>query len=150
MNAMRFRSLFTMASYSLAHGDLIIHNLLTDSEKLTGVLDWELALYGDSDYDLFRLYYYRECAAAYRDHGTDGTFEAEYMDMIANAIDECGLVADRDIFQRKYDFVRKIFYLNALDWDARSSDPLNNLRETIDLWHGKNRTCRQTIDNVFS
>jgi hygromycin-B 4-O-kinase len=50
---------------TLVHGDLIIHNLLADGKNLTGVLDWELALFGDLDYDLFRLFYYQECAKAY-------------------------------------------------------------------------------------
>ncbi len=44
-------------------------------KKLTGVLDWELALWGDSDYDLFRLFYYQECAKAYQEQGVDHTFE---------------------------------------------------------------------------
>ncbi len=51
---------------AIIHGDLIIHNLLTDGKNLTGVLDWELALFGDPDYDLSRLFYYQECARAYQ------------------------------------------------------------------------------------
>ena len=128
---------FTTSKYSLVHGDLIIHNLLTDSEKLTGVLDWELALYGDPDDDLFRLFYYQECAAAYRDRGVDETFEAEYMDMLVDAISRQKLIGDEGAFRKKHDFVRAIFFINALSWDAQSSGPEENLKETINLWNKK-------------
>jgi aminoglycoside phosphotransferase (APT) family kinase protein len=129
------KSLFDISQYSLIHGDLIIHNMLTDNERLTGVLDWELALYGDPDYDLCRLFYYRECAQAYRKQGIDETYEAEYMDMLVEDIENSGIVGDREVFQRKYEFVRAIFFVSALYWDVRSEDPENNLEGTIDLWN---------------
>jgi aminoglycoside phosphotransferase (APT) family kinase protein len=109
--------------------------MLTDNERLTGVLDWELALYGDPDYDLCRLFYYRECAQAYRKQGIDETYEAEYMDMLVEDIENSGIVGDREVFQRKYEFVRAIFFVSALYWDVRSEDPENNLEGTIDLWN---------------
>lgn len=59
------KKVFSETTPSLVHGDLIIHNLLTDQHHLTGVLDWEFAEWGDSDYDLARIFYYHECAKAY-------------------------------------------------------------------------------------
>lgn len=121
----------------LVHGDLIIHNLLTDGKNLTGVLDWELALWGDSDYDLFRLFYYRECAKAYQEQGIDETFEADYMDKLIGAILKSELIKNKRTFWKKYKFTSAIFYLNALDWAASSDDPEKNINELIIQWNKK-------------
>lgn len=120
---------------TLVHGDLIIHNLLTDGKNLTGVLDWELALFGDPEYDLFRLFYYQECAKAYQEQGIDETFEADYMDKLIAVIMKSSLIEDKKIFQRKYQFVHAIFYLNALYWAANSDSPEKNLNELIVQWN---------------
>lgn len=122
---------------ALVHGDLIIHNLLTDSRNLTGVLDWELALWGDSDYDLCRMFYYQECAKAYLEQGIDETFEADYMDKLIGAILKSELIKNKRIFWKKYKFTRAIFYLNALDWAASSDDPEKNINELIVQWNKK-------------
>lgn len=122
---------------TLVHGDLIIHNLLTDGRNLTGVLDWELALFGDSDYDLFRLFYYQECAKAYQEQGIDETFEAGYMDKLITTILKCNLIEDKKLFQRKYQFVRAIFFLNALYWTTNSDEPAKNINELIVQWNKK-------------
>ena len=119
---------------TLVHGDLIIHNLLTDGRNLTGVLDWELALFGDPDYDLFRLFYYQECAHAYQEQGIDETFEADYMDKLIAAILKSSLIGDKKLFQKKYQFVRAVFFLNALYWAVNSSDPEKNINELIMQW----------------
>ncbi|MFA6314771.1 MAG: phosphotransferase [Candidatus Paceibacterota bacterium] len=131
------KPLFDISQSSLIHGDLIIHNMLTDNEKLTGVLDWELALYGDPDYDLCRLFYYQECAQAYHEQGVDETYEAEYMNMLVENIEQSDIIKDKKIFQRKYEFVRAMFFVHALYWDAKSEDPESNLSETTDLWNKK-------------
>jgi len=122
---------------ALVHGDLIIHNLLTDGINLTGVIDWEHALWGDSDYDLCRLFYYQECARAYQGQGVDKTFEADYMDKLITAILKSELIKNKRIFWRKYKFTRGIFYLNALDWAASSDDPEKNINELIMQWDKK-------------
>ncbi|MBI3671220.1 phosphotransferase [Candidatus Azambacteria bacterium] len=121
----------------LVHGDLIIHNILTDGRNLTGVLDWELALYGDPDYDLCRLFYYQECAKAYQEQWVDETFESYYMDKLMNAILESSLIKDTELFKKKYYFMRAIFYLNALYWSINSSDPEKNISELIGNWNQK-------------
>ena len=36
----------------LVHGDFGSNNMLTDGKKITGVLDWDCALYGDPLYDI--------------------------------------------------------------------------------------------------
>lgn len=132
------KNLFTTKTKtSLVHGDLIIHNLLTDGKKLTGVLDWELALWGDPEYDLFRLFYYQECAKAYQEQGTDETFESDYMDKLITAILKSNLIEDKKLFQRKYQFVRAVFYLNAIHWAVNSDDSEKNIDELIALWNKK-------------
>ncbi|OGY45175.1 MAG: hypothetical protein A2744_02785 [Candidatus Buchananbacteria bacterium RIFCSPHIGHO2_01_FULL_44_11] len=123
----------------LVHGDLITHNLLTDGKNLTGVLDWELALFGDPDYDLFRLFYYQECAKAYQKQGIDETFEADYMDKLVTAILGSDLIENNKLFWKKYQFVHAIFHLNALDWAANSNNPEENFNELITQWNKKSR-----------
>ena len=122
---------------SLVHGDLIIHNLLTDSRNLTGILDWELALFGDPDYDLFRLFYYQECAKAYHERGIDETFESDYMDKLNVAILKSDLIKNKKLFWRKYQFVGAIFYLNALHWPPSSDSASKNINELIVQWDKK-------------
>lgn len=132
INDPKIKKLFTIKPKSvLVHGDLIIHNLLTDGRNLTGVLDWELAFWGDPDYDLFRLFYYQECAKAYQEQGIDETFEADYMDKLIGAILKSKLIKNKKIFWKKYKFARAIFYLNALNWAASSDDPEKNINELI-------------------
>ena len=122
---------------ALVHGDLIIHNLLTDGVNLTGVIDWELALYGDPDYDLFRLFYYQECAKAYHEQGIDETFEADYMDKLIAAILKSELIADKKLFGKKYQFARAIYFINALYWAANSKKTRENTDEVMGLWNKK-------------
>ena len=121
----------------LVHGDLIIHNLLTDGRNLTGVIDWEHALWGDHEYDLCRLFYYQECAKAYLEQGIDETFEADYMDKLITAILKSDLIKNKKIFWKKYKLTRAVFYLNALDWAASSDDPEKNINELIMQWNKK-------------
>jgi thiamine kinase-like enzyme len=138
INDPKVKKLFTIKTKNaLVHGDLIIHNLLTDGKNLTGVLDWEHALWGDPDYDLFRLFYYRECAKAYQKQGVDETFEAEYMDKLIGAILKSEFIKNKKMFWKKYKFTRAIFYLNALDWAVSSNDPEKNINELIMQWNKK-------------
>lgn len=139
INNSKIKNLFTTKiKNTLVHGDLIIHNLLTDGRNLTGVLDWELALFGDPDYDLFHLFYYQECAKAYQEQGIDETFEADYMDKLIAAIWKSNLIEDKKLFQRKYQFVQAIFFLNALYWAVNSDDSKKNINGLIALWNKKN------------
>jgi len=138
LNNSKIKNLFTTKiKITLVHGDLIIHNLLTDGKNLTGVIDWELALFGDPDYDLFRLLYYQECAKAYQEQGADETFESDYMDRLIATILKSDLIKNKKLFQRKYQLVHAIFYLNALYWAANSDDPEKNINELIVQWDKK-------------
>lgn len=138
INDPKIKNLFTaQTKVVLVHGDLIIHNLLTDGKNLTGVLDWELALWGDPDYDLFRLFYYQECAKAYQEQGVDETFESDYMDRLIALILKSDFIKNKKIFQRKYQVVRAIFYLNAFYWAASSDSPKKNINEIIVQWDKK-------------
>lgn len=143
INDPKINKLFTIKTKSvLVHGDLIIHNLLTDGKNLTGVIDWELASWGDSDYDLCRLFYYQECAKAYQEQDVDETFEHDYMDRLIAAILKSDLIKNKKIFWKKYEFARAIFYLNALDWAASSDDPEKNIKELIMQWNKKSGVKR--------
>lgn len=134
----KFHSLFQQEKDSvLVHGDLIIHNLLTDGKNLTGILDWEFAVWGDPDYDLFRLWYYHECAKAYYNQDIDETFEYDFMDKLISAIKNSGLIQDYLLFQKKYQFVRAIYRLNALYWVAASPEPEKNIEEFLQQWNEK-------------
>jgi len=115
----------------LVHGDLINHNLLTNGKTLTGVLDWELATYGDPEYDIFRLKYYQECAQAYVEQGTDISYEADFMREFMQSINSSHIVKNIQIFERKYEIARAIFRVNALHWATTSSNPDKNVREVL-------------------
>ena len=128
------KNLFKPKSVSLVHGDLIIHNLLTDGKKLTGVLDWEFSLWGDPDYDLARIWYYHECAKAYEQAGEDDTFEADFTARLIEKIIRSKLIKNQKIFIKKYRVLRAFFYLNALDWAADSKAPKRNIAELDTLW----------------
>ena len=136
VNNPKNRKLFARKAV-VTQGDLIIHNLLSDGKKLTGVLDWEFAQLGDPDYDLCRLFYYQECAKAYREAGTDETFESDYMDKLISAILNSGLIKNKKKFYEKYKVARAFFYLNALNWAARSRSPKKNIQELTDQWNEK-------------
>ena len=136
INNPKNRKLFARKAV-VTQGDLIIHNLLSDGKKLTGVLDWELAQLGDPDYDLCRLFYYQECAKAYQEKGADETFESDYMDKLISAILDSGLIKNEKKFYEKYNVARAFFYLNALNWAARSRFPKKNIQELIDQWNKK-------------
>ncbi len=122
---------------TVVHGDLIIHNLLSDGKNLTGVIDWELALFGDPDYDLFRLFYYQECAKAYQEQNIDESFESNYMNKLITEILKSNLIENKKLFQKKYQFARAIFYLNAFYWATKSNNPKKNIAELIKQWNKK-------------
>lgn len=135
INNQRIKSLFLKKrKITVVHGDLIIHNLLTDGKNLAGVLDWEFAMCGDPDYDLFRLLYYQECAKAYLEQDIDKIFEAEFLDLLLKKIKKSNLVKNWSLFQKKYTFIRAIFYLNALYWATNSDNPERNFDELKKLW----------------
>jgi thiamine kinase-like enzyme len=116
-------------SWSLVHGDLIIHNLLADNKGLSGVLDWEWSFFGDYDYDLCRIFYYLECAKDYLERGIDDSFEAEFMSKFTSAIKDAGLISQSKHFWEKYNVIRSVFLLNALFWSVNSSEPIKNVKE---------------------
>lgn len=132
-----YQKLFLKSPWMLVHSDLIIHNLLADGKKLTGVVDWELALNGDSDYDLARLFYYQECARAYHEQGADETFETDFLRRLTTAIKQSNLIENENQFGKKNSFLRAFFYLNALNWAAQSNEPDKNIQELIELWNKK-------------
>jgi aminoglycoside phosphotransferase (APT) family kinase protein len=112
---------------TVVHGDLIIHNLLTDGHSLTGVIDWEFALAGDPAYDLYRLEYYRECSMAYNE--PDASYEKDYMDKLMEKIKVSNLVPNIKVFNERYAVIKKIYQINAAYWAATSTDPETNLSE---------------------
>lgn len=138
INNKALRKLFSIKSkVSLVHGDLITHNLLTNNKKLTGVIDWESASWGNPEYDLYRLFYYHECAKAYKEQGIDETFEYDYMNKLITKVLQSDLIKNKKIFKRKYQFAVAIFYLNALHWAVNSNNPKKNIDELIKQWDKK-------------
>ena len=115
----------------LVHGDMIIHNLLTDGEKLSGVIDWELARWGDPDYDIARLMYYQECARSYYHQGKDDSFEYDFLNKLLTSLEN---KINREEFELKYIFYRSLFYLGALVWAVNSDSPGRNIKELEDDW----------------
>ena len=120
---------------SLVHGDLIMHNTLSENGRLTGILDWELALFGDPDYDLARLIYYEECARVYEEGGIDLPQETGYMAKLNKVVINSGLVENIDIFMKKAGFLRALFYLKALYWTLSSDNQEQNIEELIKNWN---------------
>lgn len=125
------RDLFSHSEKTLVHGDLIFHNLLTDGNILTGVIDWERALFGDPDYDIFRLMNFKLSARAYKEEGQDSEDETGYLGMLLEEIRNSDLIQNKEIFAKKYEVAEASYYLNALYWDATSNDPQKNIQETL-------------------
>jgi thiamine kinase-like enzyme len=115
----------------LVHGDMIIHNLLTDSERLSGVIDWELARWSDHDHDIVRLMYYQECARSYYHQGKDDSFEYDFLNKLLTFLED---KINREDFELKYIFYRSLFYLGALAWAVNSNSPEENIKELEDDW----------------
>lgn len=49
---MRSRADTIQARHTIVHGDMLLHNLLTENESISGILDWELAHIGHPAEDL--------------------------------------------------------------------------------------------------
>lgn len=114
--------IFNQSLPVLLHGDLIMHNLLTDLYRLTGILDWEYAQYGDPFYDLARIIYYQECAKAYVDEQRDKHFE---YDFTTRLIDQLKQHINFDL--EKYMVIRSLFFIDSIIWALGSANPAKNL-----------------------
>lgn len=140
INSSEVRDLFTDFQANLIHGDLLMQNILIDGDTLTGIVDWEMALCGDPDYDLFRWLYYRECAQAYFDRGEDSDFELDFMDDVLDHAKEAGLIPDSGVFWQKYSFLRNIFYLDAFHWAiTQSKDIGQEVSTLLNKWEENNQ-----------
>ena len=95
-----------------------MHNLLTDLYRLTGILDWEYAQFGDSFYDLARIMYYQECAKAYVDEQRDEHFE---YDFTTRLIEQLKQLIDFNL--DKYMVIRSFFFVDTIIWALGSADP---------------------------
>ena len=115
---------FSSVKAVLVHGDLIIHNLLTDGQNLTGVLDWEFSQAGDSFYDLARVVYYQGCAKAYDDSGEDEVFEHDFTTRLIKSLNK--LI---EFDSEKYRVLRSLFFAESIAWAVNSKNPEKNLAE---------------------
>lgn len=106
----------------LVHGDLIMHNLLTDGKRLTGVLDWEYAQYGDAFYDLARVIYYQECARSYVEEERDEFFEYDFTTRLIN-----GLQNEIKLDDGKYRIIRSFYFIDTIIWALNSENPEEKL-----------------------
>ncbi|MCX6813491.1 MAG: phosphotransferase [Candidatus Azambacteria bacterium] len=109
---------------TLLHGDLIMHNLLTDLRRLTGILDWEYAQYGDPFYDLARVIYYQECAKAYVDENRDEYFEYDFTTKLTEKLSQ-----NINLDFEKYKIIRSFFFVDTIIWALNSADSEKHLSE---------------------
>ncbi len=114
--------IFNQSLPVLLHGDLIMHNLLTDLQRLTGILDWEFAQYGDPFYDLARVMYYQECAKAYIDEQRDKHFEYDFTTRLIEKLSQ-----NINLDFEKYKIIRSFFFIDSIIWALGSADPVKNL-----------------------
>ncbi len=120
----KVEKIFSQSIPALLHGDLIMHNLLTDSYRLTGILDWEYAQFGDSFYDLARVVYYQECAKAYIDEQRDEHFEYDFTTRLIEQLKQ------RTKFDlEKYMVIRSLFFIDSIIWALGSADPVKHLAD---------------------
>lgn len=121
------RVIFQNCEPVLVHGDQIMHNLLIENGKLSGVLDWEFTQFGDSFYDLARIFFYQECAKDYVEEERDIHFE---YDFISRLITELSSRISFD--EQKYRVIRSFYFIDSIIWALNSDNPDKNLSE-LDL-----------------
>lgn len=121
----------------LIHGDLIMHNILTDNKNLTGIIDWEYAQFGDPFYDLARVIYYQECAKAYIDEKRDIHFEYDFTSRLINKLQQ-----SIKFNEEKYKIIRSVYFVDTIIWALNSTAPEKNLKKlkppTLIQLQGKN------------
>jgi len=115
---------FGQVEPALLHGDLIMHNLLTDLRRLTGILDWEYAQYGDPFYDLARVIYYQECAKAYVNENRDKNFEYDFTTRLTEKLSQ-----NINLDFEKYKIIRSFFFIDTIIWALNSAEPEKHLSE---------------------
>jgi len=108
---------------TLVHGDLIMHNILTDKRNLTGIIDWEYAQFGDSFYDLARVIYYQECAQDYIDEKRDIHFEYDFTSRLINKLQQ-----SIKFNEEKYKIIRSVYFIDSIIWALNSSQSEKNLK----------------------
>ncbi|MBU3934507.1 aminoglycoside phosphotransferase family protein [Patescibacteria group bacterium] len=118
----KIKEIFSDSIPVLVHGDLIIHNLLSDGGGLTGVLDWEYVQYGDVFYDLARVIYYQECAKAYVEEGRDEFFEYDFTTRLID-----GLQSKIKFDGEKYRIIRSFYFIDTIIWALTSKESEKNL-----------------------
>lgn len=101
-----------------------MHNLLTDFRRLTGILDWEYAQYGDLFYDLARVIYYQECAKAYVDENRDEYFEYDFTTRLIKELSQ-----NINLNFEKYKIIRSFFFIDTIIWALNSASPEKHLIE---------------------
>ncbi|PIS42245.1 MAG: hypothetical protein COT24_04240 [Candidatus Kerfeldbacteria bacterium CG08_land_8_20_14_0_20_40_16] len=137
LNEARMAKIFKNVKPALVHGDLIMHNILTDGKKLTGIIDWEYVQFGDPFYDLARVIYYQECAKAYIEEKGDIHFEYDFTTRLINKLRE-----SIEFSEDKYKIIRCLYFIDTIIWALNSSDPEYNLKKlkppTLGQLRGKN------------
>lgn len=133
----RLRTLSPPSPPSLVHGDPIMHNVLVDDARLSGVIDWEFSLFGDPYYDYARLLYYRDCALAYGSpstsyHGCETAFYQAVWDRLQEQP-----WFDQAYFGQAFPLYRATFYTRSLAWALTSSNPAQNSAELYESWQKK-------------
>jgi hygromycin-B 4-O-kinase len=100
----------------LVHGDFHLGNMLSDGKQVTGIVDWELSMYGDFMFDLAILHLWsphldfpQKVRNLWLENGTDiVNFEERLRShMLFKAVDGLRFYAKQGV-KPSYDFMRKI------------------------------------------
>ncbi|MDF2593246.1 MAG: aminoglycoside phosphotransferase [Clostridia bacterium] len=100
----------------LVHGDFHLGNILSDGKQVTGIVDWELSMYGDFMFDLAILHLWsphldfpQKVRNLWLENGTDiVNFEERLRShMLFKAVDGLRFYAKQGA-KPSYDFIRKI------------------------------------------
>ena len=137
LNEDKMAEVFKNAKPALVHGDLIMHNILTDENNLTGIIDWEHAQFGDPFYDLARVVYYQECARDYFEDKRDIHFEYNFTSRLIDKLQK-SIKFDEE----KYKIIRSVYFIDTIIWALNSTAPEKNLKKlkppTLQQLLGKN------------
>ncbi len=114
-SAMMALSKYSPCTPCLVHGDFHLWNLLSDGNRVTGIVDWELAMYGDFMFDLgvFHLWtphldFPRKVRDLWQESGSDIMHFEERLrcHMLFKAIDGLRFYAKQEA-KPSYDFIRE-------------------------------------------
>lgn len=107
----------------LVHGDFHLGNMLSDGSRVTGIVDWEMAMYGDFMFDVAGLHFWSpalDFPQKVRDVCSEGDIDIPYFEerlrcyMLVKAIDGLRFYAKQDS-RPSYDYMKDRLKVLLLD-----------------------------------